>query len=77
MKAIILTGGKSSRMGQDKASLKIGGVTQLDRILSIVRPLTDEIFLSVAHDHTGDAHLPTLPRPRAGSGTSGRASGCF
>ncbi|MDB4566817.1 molybdenum cofactor guanylyltransferase, partial [Akkermansiaceae bacterium] len=49
MKALILTGGKSSRMGQDKAALKIGGVTQLDRILELVRPLTDDIYLSVAH----------------------------
>ena len=49
MKAIILTGGKSSRMGTDKASLKIGGVTQLDRILSLIRPLTQKIYLSIAH----------------------------
>lgn len=49
MKALILTGGKSSRMGTDKASLKIGGVTQLERILQLVRPLTNDIFLSVAH----------------------------
>jgi molybdopterin-guanine dinucleotide biosynthesis protein A len=49
MKALILAGGKSSRMGQDKASLKIGGITQLDRILGLVRPLTENIFLSVAH----------------------------
>ncbi|MEJ6717110.1 MAG: molybdopterin-guanine dinucleotide biosynthesis protein A [Akkermansiaceae bacterium] len=77
MKAIILTGGKSSRMGQDKASLKIGGVTQLDRILSIVRPLTDEIFLSVAHDHTGDAHLPTLPDLEPGPGPLGGLQAAF
>mgnify|MGYP001038362358 FL=1 len=50
MKALILTGGKSSRMGQDKASLKIGGVTQLDRIVSLINPRSDQIFLSVAHD---------------------------
>ena len=49
MKALILTGGKSTRMGTDKASLKIGGVTQLDRILSLIRPLTQKIYLSIAH----------------------------
>jgi len=49
MKALILTGGKSSRMGTDKASLKIDGVTQLERILGLVRPLTGDIYLSVAH----------------------------
>ena len=61
MKALILTGGKSSRMGQDKASLRIGGVTQLDRIVSIINPVTDEIFLSVAHGDDSVRALPTLP----------------
>ncbi|MDB4455937.1 NTP transferase domain-containing protein, partial [bacterium] len=31
MKALILTGGKSSRMGQDKAALEIGGQSLLNR----------------------------------------------
>lgn len=60
MKALILTGGKSSRMGTDKASLKVDGVTQLDRMVSLVQPLTDEIFLSVAHDDLGDHAWPVL-----------------
>lgn len=60
MKALILTGGKSSRMGQDKATLKIGGMTQLDRITSLVRPLTDGIYLSVAHDDDREHPFPTL-----------------
>jgi molybdopterin-guanine dinucleotide biosynthesis protein A len=47
-------------MGQDKANLKIGGVTQLDRITSLVRPLTDEIYLSVAHDDHRKTPLPAL-----------------
>ncbi|MDA7880859.1 NTP transferase domain-containing protein [Akkermansiaceae bacterium] len=49
MKALILTGGKSSRMGTDKASLKIGDQTLLERTISLILPLTKEIFLSVAH----------------------------
>ena len=49
MKALILTGGKSSRMGTDKASLKIGSVTLLDRLINLISPLTNEIFLSVPH----------------------------
>ena len=50
MKALILTGGKSSRMGSDKASLKIGNQTLLERTISLISPLTKEIYLSVAHD---------------------------
>ena len=61
MKALILTGGKSSRMGTDKASLKIGGVTQLDRILGLVRPFTEDIFLSVAHPSLRET-TPTRPQ---------------
>lgn len=49
MKALILTGGKSSRMGEDKASLKIGGVSLLDRAVDLLSQFTQDIFLSVAH----------------------------
>ena len=34
--AILLAGGLSSRMGQDKASLEIEGQTLLERLLSIL-----------------------------------------
>ena len=77
MKALILTGGKSSRMGQDKASLKIGGVTQLDRILSIVQPLTDDIFLSVAHGDTTTSEQPTLPDLEPSPGPLGGLQAAF
>jgi len=40
--AILLAGGLSSRMGQDKASLEIEGQTLLERLLLILRPLVDE-----------------------------------
>lgn len=33
MKAIILAGGKSSRMGQDKASMILGGKTLIQHII--------------------------------------------
>ena len=77
MKALILTGGKSSRMGQDKASLKIGGVTQLDRIVSLIEPLTDQIFLSVAHDDKDQRSLPTLPDLEPSPGPLGGLQAAF
>ena len=41
----ILAGGQSTRMGQDKAFLKVGGQMVIERVLSIVRPLTDDLFI--------------------------------
>lgn len=77
MKALILTGGKSTRMGTDKASLEIAGVTQLDRMVSLVRPLTDEIFLSVAHDDQRERAWPTLPDLEPSPGPLGGLQAAF
>ncbi|OLS41264.1 molybdenum cofactor guanylyltransferase [Bacillus sp. MRMR6] len=43
--AIILSGGKSSRMGTNKALLKINEKTNIERIADILRLLFDEIIL--------------------------------
>ena len=40
--AILLAGGLSSRMGQDKASLEIEGQTLLERLLFILHSIVDE-----------------------------------
>ena len=61
LKALILTGGKSTRMGTDKASLTFQGKTLLDRLIDQVTPLTKDISLSVSHDTKAPAH-PTLPQ---------------
>lgn len=45
---IILAGGLGSRMGHvDKASLNVGGMTTLERLLAVYRPLFSEIIISV------------------------------
>jgi molybdopterin-guanine dinucleotide biosynthesis protein A len=43
--AFILAGGKSTRMGEDKAFLKLKGRTLLDRALDTVRTLTPEVII--------------------------------
>ncbi|MCP4751455.1 MAG: molybdenum cofactor guanylyltransferase [Proteobacteria bacterium] len=40
--AILLAGGKSVRMGQDKAGLKIGDRTLLERTLQVLRPVASK-----------------------------------
>src|SRR5687768_5891466 len=47
LSAVILAGGESRRMGQDKAWLNVDGVPLISRALAIVRELAiDEIFIS-------------------------------
>jgi molybdopterin-guanine dinucleotide biosynthesis protein A len=77
MKALILTGGKSTRMGRDKASLEIDGVSQLDRLTTLVRPLADEIFLSVAHGDAAEHSLPALPDLEPSPGPLGGLQAAF
>ena len=45
--AVILTGGDSRRMGQDKASLLLGGCSLLQHVITIVQPLFREVIISV------------------------------
>ena len=45
MTGVILTGGKSSRMGQDKALMPVGGVPLFRRILDVFETMFDEILI--------------------------------
>ncbi len=45
MTGIVLCGGRSTRMGADKASLPFGNATMLDRIVRILRPITDDVII--------------------------------
>lgn len=51
MKAIILAGGKSSRMGQDKASMILGGKTLIQHVVDNLSFVFDEIFISGNHSN--------------------------
>lgn len=42
----ILAGGKSKRMGQDKAFLQVGKKMVIERVIERVQPLTDDLFIS-------------------------------
>ncbi len=43
--AIILAGGRSRRLGRDKAWLEIGGQTIIERVLARLRPLFEEVMI--------------------------------
>lgn len=43
--AIVLCGGRSTRMGRDKASLPFGGETLLSRVVRLVREAVDDVVV--------------------------------
>jgi len=57
MKAVVLAGGKSSRMGQDKALMMLGGKTVIDRVLDTVSSVFDEVYIS-----GNCSHYPVLSK---------------
>jgi molybdopterin-guanine dinucleotide biosynthesis protein A len=69
---VILVGGKSRRMGQDKAFLQIAGKTLFERVLAIFRESFDRLVLvgDRAERFTG-YDLPVLPDIYPGSALGG------
>jgi len=54
---LILAGGKSSRMGEDKGSLDYHGMAQVDHVQKILRNFTKQCFVSCRKEQE---HLPHL-----------------
>ena len=55
--AIVLCGGRSVRMGADKATLRIGGETMLERMVRIVSGVLDPVVVAAR----GGQEVPDLP----------------
>ena len=55
--AIILAGGRSSRMGQDKASLEISGISMVERLFLNLSPIVAEVVVMRAPGQT----MPKIP----------------
>jgi molybdenum cofactor guanylyltransferase len=51
---LVLAGGRSSRMGKDKAALHYHGRTQLDWAMSLIEPYVEKAFVSVRPDQAED-----------------------
>jgi molybdopterin-guanine dinucleotide biosynthesis protein A len=60
--AVILAGGRSTRMGTNKAVLSVGGVRIIDRVVGALRPLFPEILvIANAAETYRDLGLPVEP----------------
>ena len=51
---LVLAGGRSSRMGQDKAALTAGRSTQLEQAMALLAPHVARAFVSVRKDQRSD-----------------------
>lgn len=70
---IILAGGKNSRMGANKAFLKIDGIFLIDKILSVYRKIFSEIMI-VTNDplsYTGSSDIMIVTDIYKGKGSLG------
>ncbi len=54
LRGLILAGGHSRRLGQDKAALVLSGQTLLDRMVELLQPVTVSVHVSVRPEQAGD-----------------------
>lgn len=73
--ALILAGGESRRMGQDKANLLLGEHTLLQRVTHIVQPLFDDIIVSVRAPRADCDLLQVSDNPLHSGPLAGLAAG--
>lgn len=68
---VVLAGGRSSRMGTDKALLELDGATLLDRAVELLRPHARELLIIGDVDRHGHPHATTVGDRRPGLGPLG------
>lgn len=76
-KALILLGGKSRRMGTEKAFLTFENETLLDRTLATVRAHMPDVSLSIAFGEDRSFELPTIRDLREDPGPLGALEAAF
>ena len=73
---LVLAGGRSTRMGHDKAALQYAGRSQLERAFALLEPLVTRCFVSVRDDQRNDPLRARYPQVvDAASGLEGPAAG--
>lgn len=68
---IVLAGGKSSRLGRDKARIKLDGQDMLCRSAALLRTMVGEVWIMGRDPSTHGLDLPWLPDDIPGKGPVG------
>ena len=72
---LVLAGGRSSRMGSDKAAIRYGEQTQLERAIGLVSQFTQQTFVSVRPDQAADPLRKKFAQIVDGGDVEGPAAG--
>jgi molybdopterin-guanine dinucleotide biosynthesis protein A len=77
IKALVLAGGKSQRMGQDKSQIQYFGKPQTIHLYDLLKTYIDDVFVSTTPKATDDWDLPVLPDTFTGLGPYGAILSAF
>ncbi len=75
--AIILAGGKSRRMGKDKALMEVNGNTMLERAIALCETITSEIIISSNQSSHSGFGYPVVPDEYQKCGPMGGIAACL
>ncbi|MBE0599556.1 MAG: molybdenum cofactor guanylyltransferase [Desulfuromonadales bacterium] len=74
---VILAGGRSSRMGRDKATLLVDGVRIFDRTRALLREFFPQVLIAGDRPDLADAQTPCFPDLYPGSALGGLYTGLY
>lgn len=72
---VILAGGKSSRMGRDKAMLRLDGATLFERIMAVMQSLFARVIIAGERPDLASSKVPCYPDLYPGSALGGLYTG--
>ena len=71
LNGLVLTGGKSQRMGTDKSELDYHGITQKQHVYQLLSRICNQVFVSINEQSKGNDSLPSLQDRFTGLGPMG------